>query len=1499
MADASKKRIFTLQINGVNESVDAVQSLIDKLNALDSKIDSINKKSLNVNVKGANTSVETSISTRDVTKVKASDLKTAGAGGQLDLNYLKKQADLQDLLNEKNREYFVDLQRINQAKREQTDIDKQIAQGARDIEGNYTNTMAGLKAELKDLKAELNTMDLGSEQFEKTTKRIKEITDELKGLEAAYGTFGRNVGNYENGIFGGAAGKNIEDVRNKIRELEGELSRLRALTDKGIDVGINKNKIADAEKELENYKRTLQDLMKQNSVIEVQIGNTTVQYDNMRQAMRDIQNQMRALIANGKEGTSEYNNLADAFAKLRVAGLKAENTFKDLSYSMRGLHNAVELMQGITAVAGVGTGLANLFGLDGKEAQEATAKLNALLTVMVGLQQISRMKDENNSFGELLSAMSKQAEDAANGLLKFLGVEKMLLKYQNNKYGEATKRINEFIQFHSKFVEEFKKVESNTNNDQADVEFFEKFGESKYKSVDDLSESLDKLKGSIPKKEIKELEDLVLNITSDIYKFGKVTDETAAKLDEFKVKAEAFKKQTAVMSRAVKFLANTIKFLAKTLAGIGVGFVIFEIFNYAVDGIKNLVQWMRGAKDRIIELERSTTKYKTSVDAINRSLDKEIELLERQAKLNQITESDKLTKQTEAYKKALEETIDTIQDYYKNTENVADGTEKLQKVFSNKILRSLQDAEAEYEKLLNQNSFERFFSMAGKNMNKAGQYIIDSYIRQWQALDKTNTDNIQKFIDTMNNDRILQTVLFNFSNSLDEERQKSAEVFTNFIKDTQGYINSLNNATDGLTLEQKARNEKIEDNRIAAMAEGAKKRRAMRERDRKREIEEASGDAELIASINAKYDRQAINDAKATGAELVNVSRQIAANRIAAMDEGLKKTLASLRQSEKEELENAKGNAELRKSIEEKYNKQILDARKQYYDDMLQSQKDYNRQLKQIENSTDEGQYEFAKNAVNARYQSRLDAERFDEDINSRVDYHNKVKDLETKQANELLEIEKERLEAIRKENINAENERYEDLRQSIEKTLELAKNSGDEENQKSLNKQLQENERQHLRALSLIERQGQQDINRVVNDALKERSDITKKALNEQINEYDGFASKVQNRLQNTLQTNEWGFTTSEWRKGLKTAETDVKTAIEGIDQTLSNAKREFEKGNLTFLDYNDIKEQGNRAKESLSSDLKDIRRNIKENIETDIAAFNQYFTAAFQGLGDVLGWLNERAMAELDYQRDMLDKENELLDKKLQEQEDITSRHKERIDEIEDELKTARGDRRDALIDALNEQIAAQRKSLVEEQKIEKQKEALKQKEDAIELERKKKQREQDILQAIISTALATANGLATKPFVPVGIAMGSLATSLGLAQIAIMRSTKYAEGGLLKGKDHAHGGIKTPYGELEGNEFVINKSTTMKNLSLIDFINSNKKKLDLSDFINYFNKTSKPALKNTSNGLKFANGGLLERFSPERNLNLNIKSVVAVKDIIDATDGYNRVQVLAGSK
>lgn len=46
---------------------------------------------------------------------------------------------------------------------------------------------------------------------------------------------------------------------------------------------------------------------------------------------------------------------------------------------------------------------------------------------------------------------------------------------------------------------------------------------------------------------------------------------------------------------------------------------------------------------------------------------------------------------------------------------------------------------------------------------------------------------------------------------------------------------------------------------------------------------------------------------------------------------------------------------------------------------------------------------------------------------------------------------------------------------------------------------------------------------------------------------------------------------------------------------------------------------------------------------------------------------------------------------------------------------------------------------------------------------------------------------------------------------ASIAAISSQKFAKGGILQGRSHSQGGIKTPYGELEGGEAVINKKST----------------------------------------------------------------------------------------
>ncbi|MHC4647310.1 MAG: hypothetical protein ACYTBJ_17605, partial [Planctomycetota bacterium] len=155
----------------------------------------------------------------------------------------------------------------------------------------------------------------------------------------------------------------------------------------------------------------------------------------------------------------------------------------------------------------------------------------------------------------------------------------------------------------------------------------------------------------------------------------------------------------------------------------------------------------------------------------------------------------------------------------------------------------------------------------------------------------------------------------------------------------------------------------------------------------------------------------------------------------------------------------------------------------------------------------------------------------------------------------------------------------------------------------------------------------------------------------------------------------------------------------------------------------------------------------------------------------------------------------------------------------------------------------------------------------------------------QAIINGALAFTNALATtQPLVPLGLITGAgVLISTGL-QVAKIESTQFAKGGILKGPSHSQGGIRTPYGELEGGEAVINKRSTKMFKPLLSKINQ------------------------AGGGVKFAQGGILGSTTPQtatgnsdltnilERLNENIQKPVRSYVVeTDVTDTQNRVQDL----
>ena len=435
-------------------------------------------------------------------------------------------------------------------------------------------------------------------------------------------------------------------------------------------------------------------------------------------------------------------------------------------------------------------------------------------------------------------------------------------------------------------------------------------------------------------------------------------------------------------------------------------------------------------------------------------------------------------------------------------------------------------------------------------------------------------------------------------------------------------------------------------------------------------------------------------------------------------------------------------------------------------------------------------------------------------------------------------------------------------------------------------------------------------------NDYTEKVESLVTSRYNQLLGMYSDYSSEIQLRVMQTQKhsENEWNIVKPRTiKRALRQAiseyesfEEDFKKFIKQLDEDLSNGQISIEEYNSI---YKSITEQAKNSKDSMD----DLRQELKEVNGDFISSINTYVSAALNGVTQVADAVFDKQSDALDRQMDKLQDENERLQDILEKQEEIVQQHTSNIDEIEGELATARGDRRDQLVEALNEEKLARERAYAEEKKIEKQKEANERKQRDLEYRQKLQQHKQQMLQAAVSTALAVTNALASQPFVPVGIAMGSLAASLGATQIAIMAANKpkrYKKGGLLEGKSHEQGGIKVAgFGnpiELEGKEYVINKRTTQYNLPLLEFINHSKKRIDVADLIEFYYSSHSNA--NGGSKGKYADGGQLptpqvvDIGNNQTHIFVSMDDtpiVVSVEEIVDKTEHLNQVKVLAGAE
>lgn len=1387
-----------------------------------------------------------------------------------------------------------------------------------------------MRSSLEAIRKELET---NADNWEDISDRIEDVTQDINSLERAYNGLDnpfkvQDIRQYNSEVEDISESiKDVEKAADKIDGLGGLSADLQRATAGAEDLANSLNKVQRAEDQL-------------GTKLNVNIGGLSLQFDDVNQAIGVLEDKLYQLAANGQRSSKEFAEITQQVVSLRQAVVAVDNEI-DNAFS-GGLNRLIGGFESLASVASIGEGLNQLFGIQGLD--ESIQKFTALSLILQGIRNIQiDLADKASVAAKAYKALATVAEPLGNLLTKpFEAASKSFTNFTNNfKYADLVGKLNEltkvidgdtysaFNQLHYDLIR--------ISNDFQDIP----------KSVEDAALKLG------------DVEPLLQQI-EDLFVFGDLTDEQAEKarkaVEEFRQglgdatieaglinkkiqelnkvlldngvvfvdgvpKINLFQKGLIKLAAGVKVVAAAFKTLAKSTIILAALQLAMEALTWVFDKIS--AAWTKFAGDDSLVGQFETTTQ--AIEATNNSLNKYIANLQKLSDTKVISNQTRINESIEEYTKALNKAIISQQALnaareksakpldlsagntwftgaeIKNMEDFTKQFEILQKAVQagTDRFKVLKDESKEVQKQFGGNWFNEFWntaSDAAADFGEVQKAVISDIQYRLSTLDLSKGEQeIKKFLDLLDTP-VYQVSLANIEKLFPEDEY--AKVLAANIKQIQDYYSQISNLQKEAEVEAQRNMEQIATNNIAAIRNRFQRERAELENNYQKELKDAADNEELKASITNKYNTQRQALLKSQGNEVRNIQNQINSNEIAAMQDGFQKRLAELENSRQQELQSARDSeilvGEQVAAINKKYDAQVLQAKKEFYESRKKLMQDYTNQYRQLWREIADIEAEIATSKVNVRAQDQMEALGFNEEsIDNIRNYYNQIRDIANEQAKKIAEINKEQTQVGTDSSLEEENqrnrERLEVIKQNYEDGL-LTKEEYD--------KAIQDENDVHYKKLETITRQGEQKLVEIQKEYDQTAKNNNIAAINERISAINEAYSNVDVQAKTSkLGIIDYGAT----KKELEKAKGEYSTILKQIGVERDNLQKSFDSKEISFGDFRQAKKELDSLEQDVIQSQQSIGQQLDTLLTTVVQSITQYVGQYVSALGDIWSTYNDIQMMRFEQEQARLEEEYDMLEEAYQKQEELTQKHTDKLADIEDELKTSRGDRRAHLIEQLNAEREAQLASLQEEQKIEKEKEINQKKQDALEKKRREQEKKNSIVQATINTFTAVTNALAVQPWF-VGLALSAVALAMGMAQVAQIKKQKYAKGGLLKGNSHANGGI--PVGqtgiEVEGDEYVINKNSTRKNLPLIDYINRSNKRLTREDLLNWYDSGKQNVTKQTKN--KFATGGVIPTLpnqSQEQTIVIeDDRPIVAqIVDIVNSADNYRQIQVLSG--
>lgn len=1597
------KKVFQIEINGLKESVSAVESLNSQLDGLETRINRLQNAKVEVKVSGNTDETTNTRVTVSGNKGPANASKRLTEEQRLQNQIAKEQQRNEALLTQEYQDQLAALTRI---KNENKEITKDIAQqtsGVKDMNGEYANTLAGQRAYLSELKSQLANVELGTDEWEKLGQEVLRVNTNVKQLEESYGVFTRNVGNYA------SAAKGFKELADGTKQYENTINGLTAKindlddTMRNLEVGSEQYKQAQDEiKDLRGQLRELQagaetagNAMEEKLGVKFQttINGISYTFDDVNQGIGLLEDKLYSMAQAGDTTSKEFRAIQQEIARLRNSVISVDSAIDQMIGTSKGLRNITSLFTGFTGIASLGQGLRGLFGGQNADLDESIQKFTSLTMVLQGLMAIQQqMAQENTAFTRTLRTVNDRINGLLGGFDSYIAKLNTVKEIQNNS-GNSSIFLTNYL---SKIAESVKKGgDELVSKFRSVIESIINIPDGQKFSWDDFF-NLDDSELQSKYNEIKDgFGDMLASFRRDA-KQANVFDEMKESVDNFHDavgRNDSLGRFTRWLSSgtiAAKSFAMAIRGITIALQALSKALIITALIQALMWAIEKVTQAIGSVVGKIKQWTGDTGDLIDSSNLVQGTLERQREEWERLSEaVDKARESTgKYKTEMDAFKNSINEAGKQLQDFVQGVDRMEQLSENLDEgmgFFSTGKfggVDSVEEFRKEYDNLMKavQQGQDRFRGKgfggfwntqkdAMEDLASAQKAVIKDFMYQINQIDFNKPEEAVKRFRKLVDDEMYASALANIEELFPEEEW--AKNLKLMVEHYEGAIDMMKDKDDELvesakeTAEEVAR--QIRDiNTYNLQFQPGQWRFGYERQLLKDQYEDArkaaEGNAELLAAIDRKYYNDRLALIRKQAQEIKQINFQIQEDNLAAQKDGLDKEIAQLNLAREQEINAAKQTDinvnEQILAINKNYDAQILKLKKDFYKRQVDAAEERNKALIEQEEQFMRQDIEMARRVAQMQQQNTMFGfENENHDIASKITYDVNVtggEGLNERKAyyDELLRLQKDYIGKKEKMDIEAakqqtdhdleDSERqYQDQLRSLDdfykqqkdlmdKNLEQGLMSKEDYNtemaaltQQHADQEAKLQENANAQQIEIVKR-GENEQTRIMREANDERVEANNEYLRQMTDSLDRYYDEIGSKMRSTTKrnTNSLGIINYKKEKeNLQNTQEEYQNLLSNIDKEYSSLKGKLDRNEISFNDFKQAKDELDSLRQKTEENVEATQKALDNLVNTVAGSVLNMVNAYMGAFGDIWNMVAELRSNSLDAEEERLERQQDILDEELEAieeayeaQEEVTRQHRDKINDIEGELTTARGDRRQALIDQLAKERDAELKSLQTEQDIQKKKQANEKKQQAMEKQKEaleKKRWEQDkqnkIVQATINTFTAVSNALAVQPWF-VGLALSAVALSLGLANVAKISAQKYmANGGLLQGKSHAQGGI--PVGttgiEVEGNEYVINKSTTMKNLPLLEYINSQRRPLTKEDLVNFYDDKKGNRLITKSIG-KFADGGQLPSGVTQADLRrlINYQQeedtrpiVVSVVDIVNATDDLREVQVLSG--